>query len=85
MSRPLGTVLCALTLGSRTSVVFRELLQNSDDADAKSAEIHFDTEGYVQRTKDGVAGEESGGNALAALPDLKKVIVSACLYTAVLM
>ncbi len=85
MSRQLQTVLCALTQGSPISVVFRELLQNSDDADAKSAEIHFDTEEYVQRTKDGVADEESGGNALAALPDLKKVIVSAFLHTAALM
>jgi hypothetical protein len=31
--------------------VFRELLQNSDDAGATSVEIHFETEKYLSREK----------------------------------
>jgi hypothetical protein len=31
--------------------VFRELLQNSDDAGARSAEIRFETEEYLSREK----------------------------------
>ena len=55
--------------------VFRELLQNSDDASAKSVEIHFDTEEYVQRNKDGVPATDESETSLTPLPDLKKVIV----------
>lgn len=55
--------------------VFRELLQNSDDASAKAVEIHFDTEEYVQRTKDGVPAEDESEKSVTPLPDLKKVIV----------
>jgi hypothetical protein len=32
--------------------VFRELLQNSDDARARSVEIHFETEEYLSREED---------------------------------
>ncbi|KAI0083802.1 hypothetical protein BDY19DRAFT_975723 [Irpex rosettiformis] len=61
---------------SEEFTVFRELLQNSDDASAKAVEIHFDTEEYVQRTKEGdKGGEGSEGQSVTPLPDLKKVVV----------
>jgi hypothetical protein len=50
--------------------VFRELLQNSDDAGAHSVEIRFETESYLSREKrdDNQTDEEpSQGD----LPDLK--------------
>ena len=59
------------------TIVFRELLQNSDDASATAVEIHFETKGYVDRkngkmqaAEDGVVipGEDS-------LPDLKAAVV----------
>lgn len=33
--------------------MFRELLQNSDDASAKTVEIRFETKGYADREKSG--------------------------------
>ncbi|KAI0267320.1 hypothetical protein BC834DRAFT_981543 [Gloeopeniophorella convolvens] len=54
--------------------VFRELLQNSDDAGARSVEIHFETEAYLNRQKpsdnhsDGPAEREE-------LPNLKTAVV----------
>jgi hypothetical protein len=58
--------------------VFRELLQNSDDANAKAVEIHFDTEAYVQYHKDEARGENGSNDetAPAPLPDLKQLMVS---------
>jgi hypothetical protein len=49
--------------------VFRELLQNSDDARARSVEIRFETEGYLSREK----GDEpqSDEPKQEELPDLK--------------
>jgi hypothetical protein len=58
--------------------VFRELLQNSDDASARAVEIRFETEAYLARSKQGAGG--AGGVVEAAgakekLPDLKTVAV----------
>jgi hypothetical protein len=40
--------------------VFRELLQNSDDAGAHSVEIHFESEEYLSRKKnDDTQSDES--------------------------
>ena len=56
--------------------VFRELLQNSDDASAKTAEIHFETEAYVKRDKgDGQHNSASYGSSGEKLPDLKTAVV----------
>lgn len=52
-------------------VVFRELLQNSDDAASKSVEIHFDTQAYLDRKKAGTPEDENW-----RLPDLKTDPVS---------
>ncbi|KAI0701855.1 hypothetical protein BC835DRAFT_1435271 [Cytidiella melzeri] len=62
---------------SEEFTVFRELLQNSDDASAKAVEIHFDTEAYVQRVKDGPGDRDGLTNvqSVTPLPDLKQVIV----------
>ncbi|KAI0037007.1 hypothetical protein K488DRAFT_75577 [Vararia minispora EC-137] len=58
--------------------VFRELLQNSDDASARAVEIRFETEGFLARQKmategDGVEGTGSvgDGGSKQKLPDLK--------------
>jgi hypothetical protein len=49
--------------------VFRELLQNSDDAGAHSVEIRFETEKYLSRKKDdNIQPDESEQEDL---PDLK--------------
>ncbi|KAI0342553.1 hypothetical protein BDW22DRAFT_1484759 [Trametopsis cervina] len=61
---------------SEEFTVFRELLQNSDDASAKAVEIHFDTEGYLQRSNN--AGGDDGSSEtsdITPLPDLKTVLV----------
>ena len=61
----------------RISPVFRELLQNSDDAGAKAVEIHFETKSYLDRR-----GLESGLSAssvsLEEIPDLKTTLVRSC-------
>ncbi|GLB37239.1 putative protein of unknown function (DUF3684) [Lyophyllum shimeji] len=52
--------------------VFRELLQNSDDAQATAVEIHFDTQKYL----DGKSGSQvEGQSSKAPLPDLKTTVV----------
>lgn len=52
--------------------VFRELLQNSDDAQATAVEIHFDTQKYL----DGKSGSQVEGEfSKASLPDLKTILV----------
>ncbi|KAL5498075.1 hypothetical protein ACEPAH_3006 [Sanghuangporus vaninii] len=50
--------------------VFRELLQNSDDAASQSVEIHFETQTYIDRKK---ASEIEGNSAQStgSFPDLK--------------
>lgn len=54
-----------------SSTVFRELLQNSDDASARAVEIHFETEAFLQRAKDGEDALADSTKAIALLPDLK--------------
>jgi hypothetical protein len=52
--------------------VFRELLQNSDDAGAHSVEIRFETESYLSREKrSDVEPDESPKD----LPSLKTAVV----------
>lgn len=55
--------------------VFRELLQNSDDASARAVEIHFETEAYLQRAKEGATAGADATNAVTPLPDLKTAVV----------
>jgi hypothetical protein len=52
--------------------VFRELLQNSDDAGARSVEIRFETEEYLFREK----GDETQSDEPKQedLPDLKTAV-----------
>lgn len=52
--------------------VFRELLQNSDDAQSRNVEIRFETAGYIDRR---VRTEEK--IAVPELPDLKSTYVLA--------
>ncbi|KAI0313421.1 hypothetical protein OF83DRAFT_1175689 [Amylostereum chailletii] len=54
--------------------VFRELLQNSDDAASRSVEIRFETEAYLSRQK---TTEEDSGivSGSEKLPDLKTALV----------
>ena len=52
--------------------MFRELLQNSDDAEARSVEIRFETEGYLSREKDNKP--QSDGPKQLGLPDLKTAV-----------
>ena len=54
--------------------MFRELLQNSDDAGARSAEIRFETEEYLSREKrDG--SQPADEPKQEDLPDLKTAVV----------
>jgi len=48
--------------------VFRELLQNSDDAQSSAVELHFETEDYLRRksNKDVLKSEDN-----LQFPDLK--------------
>ncbi|RDX42682.1 hypothetical protein OH76DRAFT_1410943 [Lentinus brumalis] len=57
--------------------VFRELLQNSDDASATAVEIHFETKDYIQRKNGKTDVQEENGAVLEArgLPDLKTAVV----------
>ncbi len=52
--------------------MFRELLQNSDDAGARSVEIRFETEGYMFREK----GDDPNPDKPKQedLPDLKTAV-----------
>lgn len=57
--------------------VFRELLQNSDDAQSKTVEIRFQTQDFVEgKGKDG-DGDGGGGSDRGGknLPDLKTTSV----------
>lgn len=58
--------------------MFRELLQNSDDAGARSAEIRFETEGYLSREKDD--DPQTDELKQEDLPDLKTAVVCAFLF-----
>ena len=53
--------------------MFRELLQNSDDAGARSAEIRFETEEYMSREKGNDTPPD--GSKQANLPDLRTAVV----------
>ena len=55
------------------SLVFRELLQNSDDAASNSVEIYFETQSYLNR-KETEATAVSDGTSV--LPNLKTELVS---------
>ncbi len=58
--------------------VFRELLQNSDDAQSKTVEIIFETQSYLDRN----TGEGFNSSTPAPeepLPDLKATVVRTCL------
>ena len=52
--------------------MFRELLQNSDDAAARSVEIRFETEKYLSRDED--EDTESDDSEQENLPDLKTAV-----------
>ena len=56
--------------------VFRELLQNSDDAQAKQVEIRFLSKSAVNRNSGGVRLCNKKDTGKASLPDLKTEIVS---------
>ncbi|TFK75311.1 hypothetical protein BDN72DRAFT_892280 [Pluteus cervinus] len=58
--------------------VFRELLQNSDDAQSKAVEIHFETQDYVDRRHGKHVQDVPEGSAVD-LPDLKTTPV--CQWT----
>jgi hypothetical protein len=68
--------------------VFRELLQNSDDAGARSVEIRFETEEYLSREKSDEP--QSDEPKQEDLPDLKTAVargvlmvdLSLCSYSA---
>ncbi|EPQ50142.1 hypothetical protein GLOTRDRAFT_97205, partial [Gloeophyllum trabeum ATCC 11539] len=67
--------------------VFRELLQNSDDAGSSAVEIHFETRAYAEKTKAAASSSSSPADAEPSegdestrtdkaredLPDLKTV------------
>lgn len=59
-----------LNLQLLTIPVFRELLQNSDDARSSAVEIHFETAAYLRR-KDGTQGNVD----VPSLPNLKSTHV----------
>jgi hypothetical protein len=50
--------------------VFRELLQNSDDAQSKAVEIRFETQEYTDRKSQTQVPKEADGGK-EGLPDLK--------------
>ena len=52
--------------------MFRELLQNSDDAGARSAEIRFETEEHLSRAKSDEP--QSDEPRQENLPDLKTTV-----------
>ena len=59
--------------------MFRELLQNSDDASSSAVEIHFETEAYVHRRQTASLSSSSDtpddDDEAEKLPDLKTAIV----------
>ncbi|KAI0637255.1 hypothetical protein C8Q77DRAFT_1216014 [Trametes polyzona] len=57
--------------------VFRELLQNSDDASATAVEIHFQTKEYLERLNNKVEDqtETAASPSEHELPDLKTAVV----------
>ena len=59
--------------------VFRELLQNSDDASATAVEIHFETKEYLDRknNKESPSDDNAPAPGTDGLPDLKTTMVQA--------
>ncbi|KAG8895151.1 hypothetical protein FRB99_000735, partial [Tulasnella sp. 403] len=56
--------------------VLRELLQNSDDAGAKTVEIHFNTRAFLEQTKPKAPNTNPDTNASAPkLPDITKELL----------
>ncbi|KAH9485292.1 hypothetical protein JR316_0002200 [Psilocybe cubensis] len=55
--------------------VFRELLQNSDDAQSKSVEIRFETQAYVDNRSGTPRSDDSLSSSPGQLPDLKTSLV----------
>lgn len=56
--------------------VFRELLQNSDDAQSKAVEIRFETQEYLDKNGGDAASLESTKSPSGtSLPDLKTATV----------
>ncbi len=55
------------------------MLQNSDDAQSKAVEIHFETQDYVDR-KEGKHVQQVPGGSTVELPDLKTTLVCVVLY-----
>lgn len=53
--------------------MFRELLQNSDDASSKAVEIRFETKRYIDR--DNARGDQAQPLSGEHLPDLKTALV----------
>ncbi|TFK44587.1 hypothetical protein BDQ12DRAFT_730629 [Crucibulum laeve] len=53
--------------------VFRELLQNSDDAQSRAVEIKFETKSYLDQKKN--VSNSDIGELSGRLPDLKKALV----------
>ena len=60
-------------MSERRCIVFRELLQNSDDASSTAVEIRFETKNYVDREKSGADQAPSVQNE--DFPDLKTASV----------
>ncbi|KAK7445396.1 hypothetical protein VKT23_014813 [Stygiomarasmius scandens] len=54
--------------------VFRELLQNSDDAQSKAVEIRFETKKYIESRSSGSSHDDID-SAGRSLPDLKTAVV----------
>jgi hypothetical protein len=57
--------------------VFRELLQNSDDAQSKAVEIHFETKQFIDRKNSvsNLSGTGGKDSVTEVLPDLKTALV----------
>lgn len=56
--------------------MFRELLQNSDDAQSKAVEIRFETQAFLERgSKREDASQAETSTSQQALPDLKTMPV----------
>jgi hypothetical protein len=60
--------------------VFRELLQNSDDAQAKAVEIRFETQGFLDKKKGGTSSLDFQEHTSDTLPDLRTAMVSLCSF-----
>ncbi|TFK32675.1 hypothetical protein BDQ12DRAFT_739250 [Crucibulum laeve] len=55
--------------------VFRELLQNADDAHSSAVEIRFESEDYIKAKDTAKDGPRMNNGSARVLPDLKKTVV----------